>query len=84
MAKLSYKRRKKLPSSDFALPGRKYPIEDKEHARNALARVSAYGTPAEKAEVRKKVHAKFPTIGEKGHAKKKHHKKTNRKRITAK
>lgn len=38
MAKLTYKQRKELPSSDFALPGRRFPIHDAEHARLALAR----------------------------------------------
>ena len=60
MAKLTSKRRNALPASDFALPGRRYPIEDKAHARNALARVSANGTPAEKAKVRAAVHRKYP------------------------
>ena len=41
MAKLTYGERSDLPKRDFALPSeRKYPIEDKAHARNALARVS--------------------------------------------
>jgi hypothetical protein len=40
MAKLTTKERKKLPSSDFALSGRRYPIEDKAHARDAKARAS--------------------------------------------
>lgn len=43
----------------------KYPIPDKAHARNALARVSQFGTPAEKTLVQSKVKAKFPDIGEK-------------------
>ena len=64
MSKLTSKKRKGLKKSTFAIPGqRKYPIPDKSHARNALARVSEYGTPAQKAEVRRKVHAKFPGIG---------------------
>jgi hypothetical protein len=66
MAKLTAKKRKHLPASAFAEPGeRKYPVNDKNHARNALARVSQFGTPAEKAKVRAKVHKKFPTIGKK-------------------
>ncbi len=65
MAKLITSERKKLPASDFAGPGRSYPDEDKNHARDALSRVSANGTPAVKAEVRRKVHAKFPAIGRK-------------------
>jgi hypothetical protein len=41
MAKLTEKDRKKLPKSAFAMPGsRKFPVEDKAHARNALARAS--------------------------------------------
>ncbi|MGC9196331.1 MAG: hypothetical protein ACP5IL_12890 [Syntrophobacteraceae bacterium] len=71
MAKLTTKGRKAVPKSDFALPGKRsksggkggYPVEDGAHARNALSRVSANGTPAQKAEVRAKVHAKFPDIG---------------------
>ncbi len=39
MAKLSEKKRDKLPSSAFGLPEeRKYPMPDKSHARNAKAR----------------------------------------------
>lgn len=63
MAKLTAKRRNALPSSDFAVPGeRAYPVPDKSHARNALARVSQFGTSAEKAKVRRKVATKFPSI----------------------
>lgn len=52
-----------MSKKSFALPKeRAYPIEDKAHARNALARVSQHGTPAQKAEVRSKVSAKFPAI----------------------
>jgi hypothetical protein len=75
MAKLTTKARKRLPSSSFALPGKgegpsgkgagSYPIPDKSHARNALARVSQHGSSAEKARVRAKVHAKYPGIGKK-------------------
>lgn len=81
MAKLSYSKRQSLPSSDFALPGKgsgksgkgsgSYPIPDANHARNALARVSEFGSPAEKAAVRSKVAKKFPGIGKKKSGKKK-------------
>lgn len=64
MAKLTPTARSKLSSSTFALPGRRYPIPDRSHGANALARVSQYGTPAEKATVRSKVHAKFPDMGD--------------------
>jgi hypothetical protein len=41
MAELNTAKRKKLPDSKFAEPSeRKYPIEDKAHARNAKARAS--------------------------------------------
>jgi hypothetical protein len=63
MAKLTAKARKEIAPKNFALPGGRYPIEDANHARAALSRVSANGTPAEKAEVRAKVHAKYPGIG---------------------
>jgi hypothetical protein len=63
MAKLTTQARNAIPTGEFALPGRRYPIEDANHARNALARVSAYGTPEEKAKVRIKVKRKFPAIG---------------------
>jgi len=59
MTKLTTATRKKLPNSKFALPGRRYPIEDVAHARNALARVSQDGTPTEKATVRRKVDRLF-------------------------
>jgi hypothetical protein len=63
MAKLTTKARNKLPSKDFAGPDRSYPIPDRSHAANALARVSQHGTPAEKKEVRAAVHKKYPTMG---------------------
>lgn len=63
MAKLTAASRNALPGASFALPGRRYPIEDKSHARNALSRVSQHGSPSEKAQVRAKVSAKYPGIG---------------------
>jgi hypothetical protein len=63
MAKLTAAGRKHIKPSNFALPGRRYPIEDKAHARNALSRVAQHGSGEEKAEVRAKVHAKYPNIG---------------------
>jgi hypothetical protein len=64
MAKLTAKGRKAIPTKNFAGPDRSYPIENASHARNALARVSQFGSSKEKAEVRSKVHAKYPGIGE--------------------
>ena len=54
--------RNALKSSQFALPGRHYPINDKAHARNALARASQYATPAEQKRIAAKVAKKFPGI----------------------
>lgn len=71
MAKLTTQARKDIPSGSFALPGRRYPIENASHARNALSRVSVNGLPAEKAKVRSAVHRKFPGIGKKHGTKRK-------------
>lgn len=62
---LSTKERNALPTKDFAVPGRRYPINDASHARNALSRVAQNGNPTEKAEVRSAVSKKFPGIGQK-------------------
>lgn len=63
MAKLTAAKRNALPAKTFAGPDRSYPVNDMSHARNALARVSQFGTDDLKARVRAKVHKKFPTIG---------------------
>lgn len=64
MAELTYRARKKLKRASFAIPeSRSYPIEDASHARNALARVSQYGTSAEKSRVRRAVKRRYPSIG---------------------
>lgn len=61
MAPLSASRRKSLPASDFAIPGsREYPIHDRTHAANALARAS--GKP-EEATVRAAVCRRYPDLG---------------------
>jgi len=67
MAKeLKTKDRKRLSKSSFALAGkRKYPIPDKAHARNALARVAQHGSPAEQKKVKAAVKRRFPSIGKK-------------------
>jgi hypothetical protein len=62
MARLTYAQRQRLPDKDFALPGRRYPIENEAHGRNALARVAQDGTPREKAIVRRRVLARYPNI----------------------
>jgi hypothetical protein len=40
MAKLTSKERNKLPKSEFAGPGRSYPIPDESHAADAKARAA--------------------------------------------
>lgn len=65
MAKLTAAARKGLDKSVFAVPSKapgsgSYPLPDRSHAVNALARAS--GKPVE-AQVRAKVHSKFPDLG---------------------
>ncbi len=40
MAKLTSSERNAMPQSEFALPGGRYPINDKAHAANAKARAT--------------------------------------------
>ncbi len=58
MAKLTEKQKKAVPKSKRGIPSKSgtgsYPMPDKAHARNALARVAQHGTPAEKKKVRAK------------------------------
>ena len=64
MAKLTTTGRKRLKKSKFAIPERRaYPIHDRAHARNALARVAQNGTSSEKRRVRAAVRRRFPGIG---------------------
>jgi hypothetical protein len=73
MSRLTAKQRQTMPKSSFALPGHgkgpkgagagSYPIPDRSHAANALARVSQHGSSSEKARVRAAVHRKYPDIG---------------------
>ena len=54
---------KKLKSSEFAYPEeRKYPINTKARARNALARAAQSGTAGSYQTVAKKVRRKYPSI----------------------
>lgn len=66
MAKLTAAQRHALPKSDFVFPKKEaFPVNDKRHARAALSRATPKG-PAVVAAVRRKVHAKFPSIHIKG------------------
>ena len=56
-------KRHSLPRSEFAVPDREaYPVDTRARAKNALSRVSANGSPEEKANVRAKVHRDWPSI----------------------
>ncbi len=60
MAKLTTKARKALPAKAFAGPDRSFPIPDKSHARNALARVGNSNLPpSAKAKVVAKANRKL-------------------------
>ena len=66
MSKLTSAGRKRLKKSSFAEPGKRaYPIDTANRGRNALARVSQFGSPSEKKQVRAAVHRKYPGIGKK-------------------
>lgn len=67
---LTARGRKHIAPSNFVFPKEKrYPIHDLAHARNALARVSANGTPEEKAKVRRAVYRKYPGLKERAEEK---------------
>ena len=77
MARITAAGRRALPSSDFALPGKgsgasgkgpgSYPVDTPGRARAALSRGAANASPAELATIRRKVHAKYPGIGQDHH-----------------
>ena len=64
--------RRALPNKDFVFPGKgegpegkqrgAYPINDKKHARNALAMAAAHASPEKEAKVKTAVKKKFPDI----------------------
>lgn len=57
--------RKHITKLHFVFPEeRRYPIHDLAHARNALARVSQFGTTEEKNKVRTEVYKKYPALKE--------------------
>jgi hypothetical protein len=64
----SAKQRKSMPASNFAGPGKSYPIVNNKGqksapiARNALARAAQFASPAVQAQVKRKVAANFPSI----------------------
>lgn len=59
------KGRENMPASDFGLPKqRKYRIDDAAHARDALARAAQSDklSSDQRSTIRKRVHAKYPSI----------------------
>jgi hypothetical protein len=61
-APLNAARRKRLPDSDFALPGRRYPIDTPARARSALAYVMQHGTEHEQKTVYAAVRKRYPDM----------------------
>lgn len=60
-AELTTEGRKHIAESNFALSGRRYPIQDISHARNALARSSG---KSEESQVKAAVYRKYPSLKE--------------------
>lgn len=84
MAKLTTKGRKRIKKGNFAIPERRaYPIHDRSHARNALARVSQHGTPSEKRRVRAAVARKYPGLAQSNKTQKKKTGPKRKKKSTA-
>jgi len=60
MARLTAARRRALPLRKFALPGRRYPIDTRNRAANALVRAAQHATPAERSKIQRAVCRRFP------------------------
>lgn len=65
MGKLSARGRRQVKASNFAGPGRSFPIHDKAHARKAL-QMAPKSSKVSTAAVRRKVFAKYPSLKPKG------------------
>lgn len=66
MSKLTARARARIKPSNFAGPNQSYPIEDRSHAVNALARASGKSV---QSEVDAKVYAKYPSLRPVSHKK---------------
>jgi hypothetical protein len=64
MTALTAAQRAQLPDRDFALPGRRFPIPDLEHAQAALRdmKIEGAATPAEQDTIRAKIAHRYPQI----------------------
>ena len=59
MAKLRAATRRAMPKSEFAGPGRSYPVNDRTHAVLAKAMAARYASPGERAKIDAKANAKL-------------------------
>lgn len=65
-APLNARRRNRLPASDFALPGRRYPIDTEARARSALARGAVNASVDEFARIIRAVKRRYPDMDTSG------------------
>lgn len=75
MARLNAKQRKALPASDFAGPGRSFPMNDKAHAEKAV-QLERYASPATKAKINARAKAMGVNVGGDGKVFADHHQAT--------
>lgn len=75
MARLNAKQRKALPASDFAGPGRSFPMEDKVHAEKAV-QLEKFASPATKAKINARAKAMGINVGGDGKVFADHHQAT--------
>jgi uncharacterized protein DUF6582 len=69
-SRMTAKKRRSLPKSQFAYPAqRKYPIDTRARARNALARAAQSHTMGTYAHVAAAVKRRYPDIGVRGKTK---------------
>lgn len=77
--KLTADKRRQLKTSEFALPGRDpsvkgakgtYPMDTPGRAAAALGKATRFASPAQKAVIKKRVAAKYPSMGTAGAARK--------------
>lgn len=62
LAVLDAQQRSNLKPGDFALPPDGYPMHDKAHAANALARAEQHASPADKATIKARVCKRWPGL----------------------
>ena len=75
MSRLTAKQRKAMPSSEFAGPGKSFPMNDKVHAEKAV-QLEKYASPATKAKINARAKAMGVSVGGDGDVFMPHHKAT--------